>query len=715
MNKQPKFPLTNWIFHYLSTFAGNLKTDSGYLKYVKEAFKESPESKNSSIVLALASFSIFVFLLLRSFGLYPLVFCDEYYHSLASRLLAFTDSPYSNYLYLAIYRFTNLCGDGFLYGARVLNSLFFVAATPFVYLTARQFCTDRAASIVAFLTILGPINTYTGYYMPEALYFCSFWIFTWFILGLDNRSNLKLWCIAGVLLGLSALIKCRVLLILPAIITYILYISRKTTGYWNLDALRNVNACVSFTLLTKFLVGYLFAGKSGINLGFSIGTTVESFATHSQSIIYALVLLSKNFKGHVLAICLLFSLPFASAIYLTFNSIVSKSALKREQCISFYALVVLFNLIFITSFFTAIFGATGVTRLSMRYYNFALPLWFIITASQLSFRPTHNTFKWRSIVAFPIGIASLYAIYTYMLPYAPNSVDAPELRGFLINPKLFYTLSGISLFSLALWSYIPHIGAKLFFYLFMPLTVVSSTFYVNKDIWILKHIPDVYDKAGIIARKYLSNDELSNLVVVSSDISGLYRTLFYIDNAKAYFQLIPKDTAYDLSSLADKKKWVLLIGDYTLPKDIFFQIPLNGFTLAHVKKNISMDFRKSEWPNVILRTQGLYPAESWGTWSTKTVTLEFVNPLPEKFNLYLLANTLGQNVGKEFIAYVGDYSIKFTLSGSPEERVLTLVNPGKMKLIRIEAPTLISPKELGINDDARTLGIALKKLSIVPL
>jgi len=150
--------------------------------------------------------TVFVVLLFRNSGI-NLVVSDEYIYSKSARLLPFAYSDFPNYLYFFIYRVTNVCGGGFLDCARLLNSLFFVAAAPFIYLIARKVCTKNIASIVAWLALLGPVNSYTAYFMPESMYFFSFWLLTWFVIRLDDSSGKRVWCFAGMLLGLAALVK----------------------------------------------------------------------------------------------------------------------------------------------------------------------------------------------------------------------------------------------------------------------------------------------------------------------------------------------------------------------------------------------------------------------------------------------------------------------------------------------------------------------------
>jgi phosphoglycerol transferase len=669
--------------------------------------------------LIFAAIVVFIAILLRNCGIYPVVFRDEYIYSKLSRLLPFDDSTIPGYLYLAIYRLTNICGDGFLNCARILNTLFFVATMPFIYLTTRRVSTRLIASIVALLAILGPINTYTAYYMPEALYYFSFWLLTWFILQLDNTFDLKSWCFAGILLGFSTLIKPHALFLLPALVVFILYVNRKKEGKWVLQGLRNGIIFVASSFVVKFSIGYLLAGKAGLSMFGPDYTSMASETTSHLDHYSRLISLStESAKGHILAICLMFGVPIAFAIKASVDSVLSKEEVRSGHRIAVYTLLVLVNLILVTSLFTG--SVAGVwtyetaARLHMRYYNFALPLLLVIAASQLSLEQTTNMLKRRAIAAFPIGAAILCAVYTFLASYTPNLVDSPELRGFTYNLTVFNVLSGISFLALAFWVYSARAGAKIFVYLLMPLAVGFSTYYVNQELR-QRLVPDVFDKAGIITKQFLPNEELSRLVIVGSEpeLAGLYRSLFYLDNPTASLETIPQGAAYDLSKLAVSKEWILVIGDHSLPENMCYQLRMDGFTLARATRANTVDFKKSAWPGVISRTRGLSAAEPWGTWSSgNVVSLEFIIPLPEKFTVHLVAGAFGPNVGKEFVAHVGDSAVRFTLAGGPEERVLEFSNPKGSKIITIDVPSPCSPKKLGMSDDTRSLGIALWELWI---
>jgi phosphoglycerol transferase len=677
----------------------------------------SSEIRKNFLIFAVCLTIVFAALLFRNWDIYPTVFADEYIYSKFSRLLPLSDSTIPGYVYLAIYSITNTCGDGFLSCARILNALFFVAAAPFIYLTARRVCTGGIASVIAFLALLGPINSYTAYYMPEALYFFSFWLFTWFVLQLDNSSDSMAWSLGGILLGLSALVKPHSLFFLPAVLIYILYVSRKNGGDWILQAFRNAFFFIAFVFLTKLLFGYFLAGKSGITIFGPMYSSVASSTTSNfQRYLELFNVSAEILKGHVLAISLMFGMPIAFAINSSFNMINSKAEVKTDQKITFYTLAILASLILVTCLFTASVANTGpyetAARLHMRYYNFMLPLLLIIATSQLSLEPINGTLKWRAIAAFPIGATILYAVYTHLMPYTPSLVDSPELRGFTSNSTVFHVLSGISFVALAVWGYDARAGAKFFIYLFMPLSVFFSTTYVNQELR-QRLIPDVYDKAGIFAKQHLSNEEISKLLIVGSDLSGLFRSLFYLDSTQASFEVIPEGTSYELSKIPVGKEWVLAIGDHLLRKEMSLQFPMNGFTLDRI---VIVDFKKSSWPGVITKSRGLCSAEGWGRWSAgETVTLEFAMPLPEKFAIQLVARAFGPNVGKEFMVHVGGITKNFKLNASHERRVIEFVNSQKDKTIKFDIPSPASPKDLGLSADERKLGIAFTELRIVPL
>ena len=669
-------------------------------------------------LISILIFAIFVMLLVRNAGIYTVVSSDESLYSKSARLISPDNSVISNYIYLTIFGKTNNCGSQFYGCAKILNSLFFVAAAPFIYMTAMRFCSASLSAAIALLTLLGPINTYTSYFMPEALYFFCFWVLTWFVLQLDGSSKIVYWILGGIIIGSCALVKPHAILMMPAFVLYIFYVNMKNSNRFPIRAIFSAAAFVIAAFIAKLLIGYLLVGNAGLSIfGDFYSSIARSQVRDARHYVELMELTAVNAIGHILSIVLLNGLAVAVILAYTFRSLFAKEEINSNQNLFFFSFVVLFNLVIVTALFTASVVNTGphetIDRLHMRYYNFALPLLFIVGASQLAESKTELSFRRKVIGAFPVGSGVLYAIYSRLSPYEFNFVDSPHVSGFAYDENVFLILSVLSFMSLIVWVISARRGAFVFVYIFMPIAVVLSSLNLYKQV-AYRINPDVYDRAGIFAKQYLPEEEISKLIIVGHEYGFLFRSSFILDNKDVGMIEIPKGSRFNLGNLPAGKDWVLAIGDDILPEDVFFQVPMSGFKLARVTRSDTFDFKRTVWPGVLSSIRGLSQPEDWGTWSSgEVVKFEFSSPLPEKFSIILFAYAFGQNVDKDFLARVGGSSVKFRLGATPEEVNLEFSNPGRLSLITIEIPSPISPKDLGLSDENRKLGIAFLKMKIV--
>lgn len=129
-----------------------------------------------------------------------------------------------------------------------------------------------------------------------------------------------------------------------------------------------------------------------------------------------------------------------------------------------------------------------------------------------------------------------------------------------------------------------------------------------------------------------------------------------------------------------------------------------------------IDFTRSEWPGLIDSTQGLSTAETGGTWSNgDVVTLNFAQPLPRSFKVHLTAKAFGPNIGKNFVARVGNETATFRLKEKQREIAIRLNNHDALSAISFNVPQPTSPLEWGESGDTRKLGIHFVELWIEPL
>ena len=683
--------------------------------------KSSVSIRLSPHILFGITTTIAFLLLMRSIGLYPTVFSDEYTYSKFARLVSFQEATIPDYLYFLIYRVTNFCGDGFLGCTRLLNVVFFVSAAPFIFHIGRALTGEKTALLIVVLAMLDPINSYTAYFMPESLYYFSFWVLSYFLLRI-NRNHLAIWLVVmGVIFGLSSLIKPHAVFLIPALAFYFFAIDRNELmeGGSLLNKYQKVLVFFISAMATKLSISFSLAGASGITI---FGTSYTSMAVGTVGDIKHYVSLVKlameNLEGHLLSMSLLFSVPICHLL-LTPHHFLRRYDFREQRLninIAIYTSGIFIVLLSVVAIFTASASGTGVyetnARLHMRYYNFTLPLLLLSVSPQLSLKPIVTTIISRATVGIPIAVAICYAIYTHLSPYTPSFIDCPELRGFTYDRTLFYVLSGLSLASVFIWIYSDRIGIRVFLYLMMPISVGFSTLIVNQELWRNRIHPDMFDKAGMFARQYLANADLGNMLIVGDNNAGLFRTLFYLDNPKASLETIPPEAAFNLSSLPANKDWLLVIGHHPLSESRPYQPAMHEFTLTHAEYIYTIDFRDAVWQAVVSYS-GLSGIESWGTWSkSDIVTFEFSEPLPDQFNIHLVAHAFGPNIGKEFMAYVGNHETRFILSGVNQEIVLSFANPKKTNALTIRVPSPASPMELGLSQDTRRLGIAFSQMKI---
>lgn len=479
--------------------------------------------------------------------------------------------------------------------------------------------------------------------------------------------------------------------------------------------------------LTKFGISYLLAGTAGLTVfGPLYSSIASSTASGVDKYIQLLQLAFENTKGHVLVLALIYGLPLTVAAALAFNSVFRRASPEIErnsqsarlERTAVLSLTILLNLVCVVALFTASVANSGPYespyRLHMRYYNFALPLLYIVVAGVFSKAITINR-NARYLAGTLVVILGIVAIWSNLAPYTPSFIDSPEIRGLHVDRIYFLVVGGFLISALALWLVSQRNGLRLYLYLALPLFVAVSTFHVGSE-QRNRLVQDVYDKAGIFTRQYLADEDLSKTVIVGSEAGGLFRSLYYLDNAKASLEIIQRGADYDLTKLPTGKDWILVIGDHELLGKPFYQIPMNGFALVRASGENVLDFKKGAWPGIIRKVKGLSMPELWGTWSqSDIVTFEFVGSLPSEFEIHLVAHAFGPNVDQEFEALVGDDAVKFSLSANDEQKIIHFSNPKGSNILRFKIPNAVSPKALGLSGDDRNLGIGFVEMKIVTI
>jgi phosphoglycerol transferase len=134
------------------------------------------------------------------------------------------------------------------------------------------------------------------------------------------------------------------------------------------------------------------------------------------------------------------------------------------------------------------------------------------------------------------------------------------------------------------------------------------------------------------------------------------------------------------------------------------------------KETRVVDFRVKDYPADVAGVSGIGAHEPWGRWTVGArAVLQFKKRLPSTFQLKLQpAGAFGPNAGIPILVRVGSIQKEFTVSGPDELILLDFEGVANADRIEFVIPKPISPKELGLGEDPRKLGLGLVSLEIGP-
>src|SRR5690606_5591472 len=108
---------------------------------------------------------------------------------------------------------------------------------------------------------------------------------------------------------------------------------------------------------------------------------------------------------------------------------------------TFLALVLILNLAAVAALFTASIANAGPYeipyRLHIRYYNFALPLFYVIAAGALSSVIAERSRHVCYVVGALLACCASWALYTQLSPYIPSFVDNHEIMELKTNTSVY--------------------------------------------------------------------------------------------------------------------------------------------------------------------------------------------------------------------------------------------------------------------------------------
>jgi phosphoglycerol transferase len=677
----------------------------------------------SPLTLLLLSLPLLLgYLVLRNAGPYPMVFADEWAYSSYARLQPLAEAVVPSYLYLALFRLTSSCGDQFLQCARIGNALLLVAAAPFLYALARRYCSAAVAAGVALLALLAPFNSYTVYFMPEAMYFFGFAVLSWAMLAGVERPQFAWAAACGLLLGLMSLVKVHALFLLPAMLLFVLYAWLRVHGRAGvLPGLAGAALLLAAMLAAKLGLGYLLADRAGLSL---LGSFYGGHANNTAGFGHLLATLMAavhSLAGHLLSLALLFGVPLAAMLLHAFSP-AQRAPARAATPLLVYTLLSLGAAIGMTVLYTGTIANAGPlegVRLHLRYYDFAFPLLLIAGAALLAAPDAKAALPLR----LPLAVLAAVAVLASRLlatHYAPSFIDGPELQGmqadnqFMPLPMLEW-LPLLQLPLLALWVWRPRWALLAFLFVLTPVTYYSAERATSKRLQDASAATS-YDQAGKFVHQFLSAGQRASLGIVGDDMASIMRAMFHVDALGIAPIILPPDAPFDLTRVPADKEWLLVVGQHPLPERIQPVVRTPGYTLARLplpgNMLASMDFSAPAL-DLLSGVRGLGGAEHWGRWSLgKTVELTFAEPLPRRARLILRGHAYGPNAGQWFSASVGGQQLRFQVGVDDQDITLDFDTDGTARVLTITVPQPTAPDGLGSGADQRQLGIGLRRLQL---
>lgn len=663
--------------------------------------------------------AIFLFLVFRNSGLGPSVLGDEWTYSLYTRLLPLSQAQLPSFLYFLIYRSSNMCGPDFMGCVRVLNAAFFVAAAPFIFMLARRYMQTGLALLLTLASLLGPVSTYTAFFMPEAMYFFLFWVFAWLVLAVAPQASTRNGLIVGAVLGAICLVKLHALFLLAGYAGYLLALMLLTRGRW---LLRETLPCIFLAVAAFFVVrlglGYLIAGRNGLDLlgGFYSAQADSSFRHPDLGTL--LHYGARSLFGHGLALILLYAVPLACLFQLRRIPGGNGDPVQVDrQRLMIFSVTVLAVLVAVTVYFTANVPdgdpVQGLRRLHMRYYDFALPLLYLVVGAWIrdDTKPSRIRAIQRAVAVLIVGGLYVFAVYYHFRGFAPNRIDSPELYGAMADRHYFHVLSAMGLGILLMWAISHRLGTALYAWLFVPVFAFGAAHFVASAA-ARRRDPDMYDTAARTVHALLS-PQRSGVVIFGDDIFKLAQAQFELDAADTTIVPLQSGAPIHAGELPPGKRWALVIGAHPMLAATSSAQQFGGFSLYRLPGPLQIDFSHNT-PD-LAAARGLSGLEEFGRWSdSDEVLLQFTRPLPPFVEVRLTAAAYGPNVGKPFALTLGTQTLTFTLASAAQTITLDFHNPPGIDRMRIAVPDPTSPLALGKSTDDRRLGMALIRLELTP-
>lgn len=503
---------------------------------------------------------------------------DEYIYASQARSLPFEAHPFSNYLFSWVMGLTQNCSADFYGCAKFINVVMFVVGVSFTLLIAARLLAFGWAIFAASVTALSPLVIQTSFFMPETMYFMVMTMVLWLALLAAEKGLLWVWGVAGITLGMAALVKPHAIFLLPALIVYASIIELRRNNSVLAKAVPAGTSVLVGFLVSKLGLGFAFAGPAGLRLfgGYGsplegiarvVGDGAESESASSSALEVLVVVAGTHLLAHVAVMALLAGLPLLLTLRVLVRVLRSKEQVGQASSFLILVAMVTLSMLLLVPAFEGYVTASGddhSLRLILRYYEFLIPSYLISALLMDRFVESGRVSRWvqsGSVALLAVGFAALYP------PLIDTKfADSSFLGGLEDAPVVFLFLSLAVAASGFYWALKPDNGAQLIARVLMPSVIVLSMFLSQNLLISSSSTPAFFDVAGQTAGQALKSVAGDKIGVVGQLRTQVFTSMFWIDKAGISELYVPEGESLDLDSL-NENQYYLILGNVTIVGD----------------------------------------------------------------------------------------------------------------------------------------------------
>ena len=508
----------------------------------------------------------------------PSIMQDEYIYTSQAKNLPFAEQFYSNYLFSMVMGLTNNCGDEFYTCTKSINSIFFMGTVLFTLLIAIRFLSFKWSVFVASVTALSPIAIPVSYFMPETMYFSMMTLTVLLTLIVSKSDHLLLWVIPGISLGATALVKPHAIFMLPAFAIFaFIYAYKKFDSSWPRAITAGLSVAVGF-LVTKFALGFAFAGAEGLKLFGGYATPVGALtgAAAAEDVVVGaeglarsgleilVTVASTHLLAHASAMLLLAGIPLLLALRVSYSVLKTKQSIGDASALFVLVALVTVSMVTVVALFEGYVTASGddhSDRLILRYYEFLIPQFVVMGLLLPRFTDSNRLFR---IVQGSIVVAAsmLFTIY-YPPTFNKQYADASTLPGIGDNQGFFVFVGIFVSCAVIFWIVNPERGNLAIGSFIMPAVLVLALVMSQNKLIEINGTPAYFDQAGWGTREYLKEVPGDRIMVVGQTRTEVFTVKFWIDEANIKDLLVVEGSVISSENVSDSD-YVVTLGNIGL-------------------------------------------------------------------------------------------------------------------------------------------------------